>query len=72
MVESRSTLSLHREAEAKLQGLARHISNELPEGVGFTLLTFTYGEGGYAGYAAALRDELLEFAKTMDAARRHR
>ena len=47
-----SRLEAHRKAEAELQGLARHIEGVLPDGVVFTLITYTVGEGGYSGYVS--------------------
>jgi hypothetical protein len=45
-------LARHRVAEGTLQSLARRIDKALPEGICFALVTFTVGDGGYAGYVS--------------------
>lgn len=55
MSRDEELLRLHRAAEARLRGLADRISEQLPEGIGFALVTFTVGEGGYAGYVSNAR-----------------
>lgn len=47
-----SRLGAHRQAEAAMQDVARLISGALPEGVVFTLITYTVGEGGYSAYVS--------------------
>lgn len=45
-------LQRHRIAEGRMQDLAKRIDKRLPEGILFALVTFTAGEGGYAGYVS--------------------
>lgn len=79
MVETNgaSALTLHRMAEAKLQGLAKHIEGELPSGIVFALMTFTTGAGGYSGWVsngrredmmASLEEALARFGTRTDSA----
>lgn len=74
MSRDEELLRLHRSGEARLRGLADHITETLPEGTGFALVTFTLGEGGYAGYVSNARradmiKALRECADTLEARR---
>lgn len=48
------------EVEAKLKEYGRKFQSELPEGYGFMLMIFKYGEGGDLFYmSSAERDDVL-------------
>lgn len=50
-----------RVAESRLQKCARLVSRQLPAGVGFALVCFTHGAGGYSGYVSDLhRDDMIK------------
>lgn len=61
-----------REAERRLQTIARQIEGQLPEVIVFALTIFTAGEAGYAGYVSnAARADMVkalrECADTLEA-----
>lgn len=61
-----------RDSERRLQGIAKQIDAELPEGIVFALTIFTVGDGGYAGYVSnAQRGDMIkalrECADTLEA-----
>lgn len=59
-----SRLGAHRQAEAALQDIARTIGGALPEGIVFTLITYTVGEGGYSAYVSnGHRDDMIKALK---------
>lgn len=59
-----SRLGAHREAEAVMQDVGRIISGALPEGVVFTLITYTVGEGGYSAYVSnGNREDMIKALK---------
>lgn len=59
-----SRLEAHRKAEAALQDIARTIEGVLPDGVVFTLITYTVGEGGYSAYVSnGHRDDMIASLK---------
>ena len=47
-----SRLDAHRKAEESLQAIAGALTDVLPKGVVFTLITYTVGEGGYSAYVS--------------------
>jgi hypothetical protein len=47
-----SRLSAHRQAEESLQAIASALTDVLPKGVVFTLITYTVGEGGFSAYVS--------------------
>jgi hypothetical protein len=51
-IDRERALSAHRATENLMQGLAKGIEKILPKGIVFTLVTFTEGDGGYAGYVS--------------------
>ena len=49
-----------RMLEAQARDLGVRIGQSLPEGVGFTLLVFTYGDGGWLPYlSSAQRSDMI-------------
>lgn len=66
-----SEISRHRQTEERLQGLARHVDDALPEGMLFALVCFTGGPNGYCSYVSNANPE--DMAKALeDAATRIR
>ncbi len=62
-------LKRHRVAETKLQKCARFVSRQMPEGVGFAIVCFTHGEGGYSGYVSDLhREDMIKALRECAAA----
>lgn len=52
------------ELEKKAREIGRIIKGQMPEGVGFTLLVFTLGEGGWMTYmSSAERTTMIEAMK---------
>lgn len=45
-------IALVQQVESRMQGLCRAIDSRLPEGIGFALVTFTFGDNGYATYGS--------------------
>ena len=65
-------LARHRVAEGRLQKCARFLDKQMPAGIRFALVTFTFGDGGYAGYVSSARREdmikaLRECADNLEA-----
>ena len=59
-----SRLGAHRQAEAALQDIARTIDGALPEGIVFTLITYTVGAGGYSAYVSnGNREDMIKALK---------
>jgi len=59
-----SRLDAHRQAEASLQAIAGALTDVLPKGVVFTLITYTVGEGGYSAYVSnGAREDMIKALK---------
>ena len=54
------------EAERQMQSIARVVGNMVPQGWGFTVLCFSFGENGFMNYVSnANRQDMIKSLREM-------